>query len=275
MSLYVVGDIQGCYAEFRQLLDLVAFDPGCDRLWLVGDLINRGPESLAVLRAVRSLGDSATTVLGNHDLHLLTVAAGHRRAHGGDTLSGILAAPDREELLSWLRTRPLVVREDEWLLVHAGLLPSWTPATALMLSREVEAMLASDRQDDFLRHLYGNEPARWSEDLRGYDRLRVVVNACTRLRFCAADDTMDLAEKRGPDHTPPGFAPWFMHAERKSAGVTVLCGHWSTLGLMLAPNVLMLDSGCLWGGCLTALRLDDQRLFQVPGRSPLSPATSG
>jgi len=275
MSIYAVGDIQGCYAEFRQLLDLIAFDPRQDRLWLVGDLVNRGPESLSVLRAVRELGSSAVTVLGNHDFHLLTVAAGHRRAHDGDTLGGILDAPDRDELLAWLRTRPLVVLEDEWLLVHAGLLPSWTPATALMLSREVGMMLASDRHDDFLRHLYGDEPARWDEALRGYDRLRVVVNACTRLRFCMADDTMELREKRGPDHTPPGFAPWFMHPERRSARVTVLCGHWSTLDLMLAPNVLMLDSGCLWGGCLTALRLDDRRLFQVPGRSKATPRPAG
>ena len=272
MSVYAIGDIQGCYAEFRQLLDLVAFDPRRDRLWLVGDLVNRGPESLAVLRTVRGLGESAVTVLGNHDLHLLTVAAGHRRAHGGDTLDAILDAPDRDELLAWLRTRPLVVLEDERLLVHAGVLPSWTPATTLMLSREVEAMLASDRHDDFLRHLYGNEPARWSETLRGYDRLRIVVNACTRLRFCAADDTIELGEKRGPEHAPAGFAPWFAHPERKSASVTIVCGHWSTLNLMLAPNVLMLDSGCLWGGCLTALRLDDGRVFQVPGRSPLAPA---
>ncbi len=273
MSVYAIGDIQGCYAEFRELLELIAFDPTRDRLMLVGDLVNRGPESLAVLRAVRGLGESAVTVLGNHDLHLLTVAAGHRRAHDDDTLGAILEAPDRDELLSWLRTRPLVVLEDQWLMVHAGLLPSWTPATALMLSREVEAILASDSHD-FLRHLYGNEPARWSETLRGYDRLRVVVNACTRLRFCSADDTIELGEKRGPDHTPAGFAPWFMHPERKSAGVTVLCGHWSTLNLMLAPNVLMLDSGCLWGGCLTALSLEDRRLFQVPGRSPLTPASA-
>jgi bis(5'-nucleosyl)-tetraphosphatase (symmetrical) len=144
-----------------------------------------------------------------------------------------------------------------------------------MLSREVETMLASDRHDDFLRHLYGDEPARWDESLGGYDRLRVVVNACTRLRFCTADDTIELREKRGPDHTPAGFAPWFMHPERRSAGVTVLCGHWSTLDLMLAPNVLMLDSGCLWGGCLTALRLSDRRLFQVPGRSAQAPRPSG
>jgi bis(5'-nucleosyl)-tetraphosphatase (symmetrical) len=271
MSHYVIGDIQGCYDEFRYLLDLVAFDPPCDRLWLVGDLVNRGPDSLRVLRTVKALGADAVTVLGNHDLHLLTVAAGHRNAHRHDTLDGILRAPDRDELLTWLRTRPLVVREDNLLLVHAGLLPSWTSATALMLSREVEAMLCSDAHDDFLRHLYGDQPARWDDALIGYDRLRVIVNACTRLRYCAADDTMDLAEKRGPEHAPPGYAPWFAHPERKSSGVTVLCGHWSTLDLLLAPRVAMLDSGCLWGGALTALRLDDWRVFQVPSRQAPAP----
>ena len=267
MSHYVVGDIQGCYAEFAQLLDMIAFDRARDRLWVVGDLVNRGPDSLSVLRTVKSLGAAATTVLGNHDLHLLIVAAGHRAAHDRDTLSPILEAPDRDELLLWLRRQPLVCREGELLMVHAGLLPSWTPAQAVMLSREVETVLASAGHDDFLRHLYGDEPSRWDDKLTGYDRLRVIVNACTRLRFCSADDAMNLKEKRGPKYAPAGFAPWFAHAERKSAGVRVVCGHWSTLDLMFAPNVMMLDSGCLWGGTLTAVRLDDARVFQVPSRS--------
>jgi bis(5'-nucleosyl)-tetraphosphatase (symmetrical) len=271
MSHYVVGDIQGCYAEFAQLLDMIAFDPARDRVWLVGDLVNRGPDSLSVLRQVKSLGAAATTVLGNHDLHLLIVAAGHRNPHRRDTLSPILEAPDRDELLDWLRRRPLVVREGELLLVHAGLLPSWTPQDAVMLSREVETVLASSAHDDFLRHLYGDEPARWDAGLTGYDRLRVIVNACTRLRFCSADDVMDLKEKRGPPHSPAGFAPWFAHPGRKSAGVTVLCGHWSTLDLTFAPNMMMLDSGCLWGGTLTAFRLDDARVFQVPSRAAMIP----
>ena len=271
MSHYVIGDIQGCHDEFRRLLDLIAFDPPRDRLWLVGDLVNRGPDSLGVLRTVKSLGADAAMVLGNHDLHLLTVAAGHRKAHRHDTLDVVLHAPDRDELLTWLRTRPLVVREDNLLMVHAGLLPSWTSATALMLSREVEAMLRSDAHDDFLRHLYGDQPARWDDSLTGYDRLRVIVNACTRLRYCAADDTMELDEKRGPAHAPRGYAPWFAQPERKSAGVTVFCGHWSTLDLLLAPRVAMLDSGCLWGGALTAIRLEDWRVFQVPSRQALAP----
>jgi len=267
MAHYVVGDIQGCHDEFRQLLDLIGFDRARDRLWLVGDLVNRGPDSLAVLRTVMSFGDAATTVLGNHDLHLLIVAAGHRPAHREDTLDAILDAPDREQLLHWLRRRPLVVCEGGKLLVHAGLLPSWTPEAAVRLSREVETVLGSDAQDEFLRALYGDEPARWDDALAGYDRLRVIVNACTRLRYCAADDTMALAEKRSPAHAPRGFAPWFAHPGRKSAGVSVFCGHWSALELMLAPNVAMLDSGCLWGGTLTAIRLDDGRVFQVPSRA--------
>lgn len=271
MSHFVVGDIQGCYAEFEQLLELIAFDPSRDRLWLVGDLVNRGPDSLAVLRRVKGLGDAAVSVLGNHDFHLLIVAAGHKHAHRQDTLTAVLTAPDRDELLAWLRTRPLVVHEGRLLLVHAGLLPSWTPATAAMLSREVENVLASPEHDLFLRQLYGDKPARWDDAVSGYDRLRVIVNACTRLRFCTADDTMDFSEKRDPAYAPPGFAPWFAHPGRKSAAVTVLCGHWSTLDLMLAPNVLMLDSGCLWGGTLTAIRVDDRRVFQVPSRSPIVP----
>lgn len=275
MSHYAIGDLQGCYDEFRDLLDLIRFDAGNDRLWLVGDLVNRGAGSLATLRAVIAMGDAAVSVLGNHDFHLLTVAAGYRKVHGGDTLGPILDAADRDELLAWLRRRPLVVRQDDRLLVHAGLLPSWTPATALMLSREVEAVLSSEAHDDFLRHLYGDEPARWDDALSGYDRLRTIVNACTRLRFCTADDTMELAEKRGPEHMPDGFAPWFGQPERKSSGVTIVCGHWSALELMLAPNVLMLDTGCVWGGPLTAIRLDDRRVFQVPSRSTIVPKPFG
>ena len=275
MSLYAIGDIQGCHAEFCRLLELIGFSPRTDRLWLVGDLVNRGPDSLAVLREVKALGDAAVTVLGNHDFHLLTVAAGHQRAHRQDTIGPILDAPDRAELIDWLCARQLVTIEDERLMVHAGLLPGWTPATALMVSREVEAMLQSERVGEFLACLYGDEPGAWRDDLEGFDRLRVVVNACTRLRFCSADGTMELSEKRGPDNAPAGYLPWFMHPQRASAGVTVVCGHWSTLELKLAPNLLMLDSGCLWGGTLTAVRLADRRVFQVPGQSPVTPKPFG
>ncbi len=271
MSLYAIGDIQGCHAELCQMLDLIAFSPATDRLWLVGDLVNRGPGSLAVMREVRKLGDAATIVIGNHDFHLLTVAAGHARMHREDTLAPVLDAPDRDELLAWVRGWPLVVVDGERLMVHAGLLPSWTPATALMLSGEVQAMLAGDLHDAFLATLYGDEPSAWRSDLEGFDRLRAIVNACTRLRFCTADDRMELREKRGPRFTPPGFKPWFAHETRASSSVSVVCGHWSTLELMLAPRVMMLDSGCLWGGALTAIRLDDRRVFQVPSRQPLQP----
>jgi bis(5'-nucleosyl)-tetraphosphatase (symmetrical) len=272
MSLYAIGDIQGCHAELCQMLDLIAFSPPSDRLWLVGDLVNRGPGSLAVLREVRKLGEAAIIVTGNHDFHLLTVAAGHVRPHREDTLAPVLEAPERDELLAWVRSWPLVVVEGERLMVHAGLLPSWTPAHALALSREVQAMLASDEHDAFLATLYGDEPRAWRDDLAGYDRLRAIVNVCARLRFCTADGRMEFGEKRGPKHAPPGFEPWFAHESRASSAVTVICGHWSTLDLMLAPNVVMLDSGCLWGGTLTAIRLDDGRVFQVPSRQALQPA---
>jgi bis(5'-nucleosyl)-tetraphosphatase (symmetrical) len=275
MAHYAIGDIQGCHAELCRLLDLVGFSAASDRLWLVGDLVNRGPDSLAVLREVKALGDAAVTVLGNHDLHLLTVAAGHRRAHREDTIDDILNAPDRDELLHWLARRPLVVVEGDAMMVHAGVLPSWTPATALMLSREVEATLASDDCARFLGVLYGDEPATWRDDLAGDDRLRAIVNVCTRLRFCTADGRMEFREKRGREHAPPGFRPWFAHDHRRTARMLVVCGHWSTLELELAPNVLMLDSGCLWGGTLTAARLPDRRLYQVPSRSPVSPKPFG
>jgi len=275
MALYAIGDIQGCHTEFRDLLDVIGFDGSRDRLWLVGDLVNRGRGSLAVLRDVMAMGDAATAVLGNHDFHLLTIAAGHRKPHSGDTLDDVLAAPDRDALVAWLMRRPLVVVEGDYAMVHAGLLPSWTVAQALSLSREVEAVLASDRAHEFLGVLYGDEPRQWRDDLTGYDRLRVVVNACTRLRFCTSDDTMELAEKRGVESTPAGFAPWFQHPERRSASAVVVCGHWSTLDLLLTPNVMMLDSGCVWGGALTAVRLPDRRVYQVPSRSPVQPKPFG
>jgi bis(5'-nucleosyl)-tetraphosphatase (symmetrical) len=271
MAHYAIGDIQGCHAELCQLLDTIRFSRKDDRLWLVGDLVNRGPGSLAVLREVIALGDAAVTVLGNHDFHLLTIAAGHRKPHRGDTLDAILAAPDRDELVDWLARRPLVAREGDRLLVHAGLLPQWTPAFAMALSQEVETVLASERRREFLGALYGDEPAQWRDDLAGDDRLRAIVNACTRLRFCTSGGGIEFREKRGARHAPDGYRAWFLHEARASAGVTVVCGHWSTQELLLAPNVLMLDSGCLWGGALTAIRLADRRVYQVPSRQPVAP----
>jgi bis(5'-nucleosyl)-tetraphosphatase (symmetrical) len=275
MALYAIGDLQGCHEEFVELLALIGFTPARDRLWVVGDIVNRGPGSLACLREVKALGDAARVVLGNHDLHLLTVAAGHRRPHRSDTIDDVLAAPDRADLIDWLATRPLVVREGERLMVHAGVLPSWTAAHAQMLSGEVEAKLASDDAHRFLGVLYGDEPSTWRDDLDGDDRLRAIVNVCTRLRFCTADGRIDFREKRGRDQAPPDMQAWFMHPARRTARDTIVCGHWSTLELALEPNVLMLDSGCLWGGTLTAIRLPDRRVYQVPSRHPVQPKPFG
>jgi len=271
MAHYAIGDIQGCHAELCELLALIGFAPASDRLWLVGDLVNRGPASLAVLREVMALGNAATTVLGNHDFHLLTVAMEHRHAHRGDTLDDILGAPDRSALIDWLLARPLVVREGQRMMVHAGLLPGWTAATALMLSGEVQAKLASSDASRFLSVLYGDQPDAWRDDLEGDDRLRAVVNVCTRLRFCTAEGRMEFREKRGRRHAPAGFRAWYAHENRRSADHLVVCGHWSTLDLALEPTLLMLDSGCLWGGTLTAYRLDDRRMFQVGSRHPVAP----
>jgi len=273
--LYAIGDIQGCHSELCALLDEIGFSTRSDRLWLVGDLVNRGPGSLDVLREIRALGDAAVTVLGNHDLHLLTVAAGHAKVHRGDTIDDILHAPDRVDLLDWLMNQPLAVAEGDRLLVHAGLLPSWTADDALAHSREVQAMLRSDDASRFLSVLYGDAPDRWSSDLAGDDRLRAIVNVCTRLRFCTADDRMEFREKRGADHAPEGFRPWFSHQHRRSRGATIVCGHWSTLGLTLTPSMMMLDSGCVWGGPLTAVSLPDRRVFQVPSKQPSHPAPFG
>jgi len=272
MALYAIGDIQGCHAEFCELLGLIGFSPATDRLWLTGDLVNRGPDSLGVIREVMALGDAAETVLGNHDLHLLTVAAGHRGAHRDDTLAPILEAPDRDDLLEWLAHRPLAAASKDLLMVHAGVLPQWNADGVLALAGEVETVLRSERRQAFLRVLYGDEPHTWRDNLEGDDRLRAIVNALTRLRFCTPDGRMEFREKRGARHAPHGYAPWFAHPQRQTASSLVLCGHLSTLGLMLAPNVLMLDSGCLWGGALTAIRFPDRRLYQVPSRAPVTPA---
>jgi bis(5'-nucleosyl)-tetraphosphatase (symmetrical) len=262
MSTYAVGDVQGCYDELRRLLDNVRFDPAADTLWLVGDLVNRGPKSVETMRFVRSLGDRAVTVLGNHDLHLLVVAAGVRKPHRGDTIDEILAAPDRDELLDWLRRRKLMHVESGYAMVHAGLLPQWTIAQALALAGEVEAALQGPGYDALMRTMYGNEPAAWSEDLTGDDRLRVIINAMTRLRLCDAAGRMDFSHKEGLEHAPAGYLPWFEVPGRKSAGTPIVCGHWAALGLLLKDDLLSIDSGCVWGRELSAVRLEDRRLAQ-------------
>jgi bis(5'-nucleosyl)-tetraphosphatase (symmetrical) len=263
MSTYAVGDIQGCYAAFERLLDAIAYTPGSDRLWLVGDLVNRGPDSLAVVQRVRALGAAAITVLGNHDLHLLAVAEGIRKAHKDDTLDALLAAPQRGALLHWLRRQNMMHVEGEYALVHAGLLPAWTTDRGLELGREVECALRSPRYREFLQCMYGNHPDRWSDDLERVDRLRVIVNAMTRMRVCTPDGAMNLTFKGRPEDAPAGYLPWFAVPHRASRDRTVICGHWSGLGLRTEPRLLALDSGCLWGGTLSAVRLEDRKLFQV------------
>jgi bis(5'-nucleosyl)-tetraphosphatase (symmetrical) len=262
MSTYAIGDVQGCYDQLRRLLDRIGFDEANDRLWFVGDLVNRGPQSLETMRFVKGLGDRAVTVLGNHDLHLLVVASGARKPHRGDTLDDILEAPDRDDLLDWLRGCRMMHAENGYAMVHAGLLPQWSIARASALAREVEAALRGEAYPELVRHMYGNAPAAWDERLAGFDRLRVVINAMTRLRLCDAAGNMEFDHKTGLTDVPPGIMPWFEVPGRASAGTPVVCGHWAALGVRLDGDVLAIDSGCVWGRELSALRLDDRRLFQ-------------
>lgn len=263
MAIYAVGDIQGCYTEFEQLLELIEFDQKKDQLWLVGDLVNRGPGSLQVLRRVKSLSAAAITVLGNHDLHLLAVAAGVAEQQRSDTLDEILHAPDRDELLTWLRQQRMLHVDGEHVMVHAGLLPEWTVAQAQSLAREVEQALRGDDYVTFLEKMYGNTPHQWDDGLSGYKRLRVITNAFSRMRVCTAQGEMQYKFKGEVKDVPEGYLPWFDVPGRASAKSTVLFGHWSALGLVVKPNVIALDTGCLWGGTLTAIRLQDRKLFQV------------
>ena len=273
MATYAIGDIQGCYDSLQRLLEQCAFDPARDRLWLVGDLVNRGPRSLETLRFFKSLGEAAITVLGNHDLYLLMVAEGGAKYRGkDDTLDDIFEAPDRAELLGWLRKQPLCHTEGNYCLVHAGLLPQWTAARARELAREAEKALQGPDFREFIMNLWGSEPAAWSDDLTGWPRLRVIVNAMTRMRFCTLDGTMEFKVKGKVANAPAGHLPWFDLPGRRSADSVLITGHWSALGLKITPNLLALDSGCLWGGHLTAVRLEDRRVFQVdcsPGEAQL------
>ncbi len=270
MATYAVGDIQGCGAELEQLLQEIKFDPAQDRVWLVGDLVNRGPDSLRVLRLVRSLGDSAVTVLGNHDLHLLAVAEGVAEQHRTDTLHEVLSAPECAELLAWLRQQRLLHAEAGHVLVHAGLLPQWTVEQAARLAREVEAALRGPDYATFLARMYGNTPHAWDDALEGYKRLRVIVNAFTRMRICTPRGEMEFRFKGEVQDIPQGYLPWYAVPKRKSREATVIFGHWSALGLKLEPKVIALDTGCLWGGPMSAIRLDDRKLFQVECRNPVA-----
>jgi bis(5'-nucleosyl)-tetraphosphatase (symmetrical) len=256
---FLIGDVQGCDAALGRLLDEIGFSPSRDSLVLLGDLVNRGPQSLRVLERVSTLGASARCLLGNHDLHLLAVAHGVRAAHRSDTLQDILASPQRARWLDWLRAQPLALRESGGLCVHAGVLPAWDAERVLQLAAEVEMVLRGDGLRGFLPQMYGNEPATWSDGHQGPARWRCVINALTRLRFCTADGAMEFRTKEGAGAAPPGYLPWFEVPGRRTAGEPIACGHWSTLGLVNRPDLLALDTGCVWGGSLTAVRVDGGR----------------
>jgi len=280
MSVYAVGDLQGCLQPLQCLLKEVAFDPAKDRLWLVGDLVNRGPQSLATLRFLYAMRDSLICVLGNHDLHLLAVAHNRERLKKADTLQEILDAPDRDELLNWLRQQPLLHydAERDTLLVHAGIPPQWTLSKALKRAAEVQDALRDDtRLPLFLEGMYGNQPARWDKGLRGIERLRVITNYLTRMRFCSADGSLELKSKEGLDSAPAGFAPWFSYANRKTRKHKIIFGHWAALeGRCSQPNLFALDSGCVWGGAMTLLNLDSgaKHLCHCHAQQRPAPATS-
>jgi bis(5'-nucleosyl)-tetraphosphatase (symmetrical) len=260
MATYAIGDVQGCYDELRRLLGEIGFRRGRDKLWLVGDLVNRGPKSRDVLRYVASLGDAAVAVLGNHDLHLLAQYEGLEKLKEKDTFQDVLDAPDAPELIGWLRERPMMHVEGDYAMVHAGILPDWSVEKALELGGEVEAALAKRNYRDFLQRMYGNGPDGWRDDLSGWDRLRVIVNAMTRMRFCSPDGKMQLEAKGAK--APRGYRPWF---ETRPAGeqTAIVFGHWSQLGLKVQKRQVGLDSGCVWGGKLTAMRLEDRKLYSV------------
>lgn len=259
MAIYAIGDIQGCYDSLRKLLDRLKFDPHKDQLWFAGDLVNRGPKSLQTLRFVKSLGNSAITVLGNHDLHLLALAEGNDRHYKpGSGLEDVLKAKDGEELVDWLRHQPLLHHDPdrELTLIHAGLPPQWSLKRARKCAGELEDALRGKHYRDFLLHMYGNEPDIWSDDLKGMDRLRFIANCLTRLRFCDTKGALKMREKGNPHHHLKGIMPWYTHPQRRTRKDTLLFGHWSTLGYYHDHHVHALDSGCLWGGKLTALRAD-------------------
>ena len=277
MALYLIGDVQGCDAALGRLMDELAFSPSRDRVVLLGDLINRGPASLAALRRVMALGDAAACLLGNHDLHLLAVSQGVRQPHRSDTLDEILNALDRAALLDWLRHRPLALQERGVLMVHAGVLPQWTAARTLQLAAEVQAVLRGADWHVFMHQMYGNQPDVWHDGLQGAARLRVIVNALTRLRFCSTDGRMEFDTKDGRAGAPAGYLPWFDVPGRRTADDVVAFGHWSTLGWLERPDLISLDTGCVWGGCLSAARLGadgrERELIQVRCPQARKPGT--
>ena len=266
MAIYAIGDVQGCYDEFMELLDFIRFNPGADTLWLTGDIVNRGPKSLEVMRFVKGLGEQAVTVLGNHDLHLLAIATGHSKLRKDDTLKEILKAHDSEDLLTWLRHRPLVHHDANLgiYMLHAGLPPQWTIEQTQQCAGEVEEVLRGDRFDKYFENMYGNKPVRWKPSLKGWDRMRFITNCFTRLRYVDSDGKLCLGAKGPIGSQPSSCIPWFQHPARQTKEMLCVFGHWSTLGFYSGNGVVALDSGCLWGGKLTAMRLDVDASARVP-----------
>lgn len=267
MPLYSIGDVQGCFDELNALLTKINFNPSQDKLWFTGDLVNRGTQSLSTLRFIKSLGDSAITVLGNHDLHLLALAYGKAPSKPQDNLTDILTAPDKEELCEWLRQQPLMHHDNElnFTLVHAGLAPQWDLAKAKQCANEVETVLRSENYTEFLAHMYGNQPDCWHDNLKGWERLRVITNYFTRLRFCKTDGTLDLIHKESSISPQPDYFPWFKIPNRQNQNLNIIFGHWAALkGQADTAHVFALDTGCVWGNCLTAMRLEDKKYFSVP-----------
>ncbi len=273
MSTYVIGDLQGCYFELQNLLDKINFNKTNDRLWFVGDIVNRGPDSLACLRFVKSLGTNAKTVLGNHDLHLLAIANKVRKPHRKDTVDEILIADDSEELLKWLKHQPLLVTEPEfhYTMIHAGLPPQWSLDQAKELAQETESLLQSEQFNDFIHQMYGDQPDTWSNTLKDADRHRFIINCFTRIRYCDKSGRLNLKEKCPPGSQDKQLTPWYALPERKTKKNKIIFGHWSTVRLgnekdFKQYNVYPIDTGCLWGGELTAMRLEDEKLFSIPSQ---------
>lgn len=258
MGLYLIGDVQGCDAPLGRLLEKIDFSPSRDTLYLLGDLVNRGPASAAVLRRLAGYGASAQCLLGNHDLSLLAVAHGRRAPHRNDTMDSVLMAADRGDMLDWLRHQRMAIRAHGLLMVHGGVLPQWDATQTLVLAAEVETVLRGPGMVEFFSQMYGNEPAQWDDALQGADRLRVIVNALTRLRFCTPQGVMDLKASGGLNDAPPGYLPWFDVPGRRTADAVIAFGHWSTLGFIGRPDIISMDTGCVWGGCLSALELGTQ-----------------
>lgn len=267
---YAIGDVQGCLSVLLKLLDHIQFDPAKDTLWFCGDLVNRGPQSLETVRFIKKLGAHHPVVLGNHDLHLLALL---HQAHSGwdeDTLQAILTAPDRDELMTWLCQKPLLHHDEQlgFTMVHAGLASSWDLLTATRLAHEVETMIRSDHASEFFQHMYGNEPKQWSEQLQGWDRLRCITNYFTRLRFCHRDGSLELNTKGALDKSSANLIPWFKVVPRVNANLKIIFGHWAALGgVTNVPNTFAIDTGCVWGRKLTALRLEDEKRFSVDAGS--------